>query len=84
MSFPDVGPFIYGATNYTMRFDYDANGNQIYLGWAQTGTATSDAFWRIAKQTFNASNQMLSITWPNGSTGFGAIWDSRDTAYSYF
>lgn len=82
MSFPDIAPFIYGATNYTMRFDYDGSGNQTYVGWAQTGTASSAAFWRIMKQTFNGSNQVTNITWPNGSTGFGGVWDDRAT-YTY-
>lgn len=82
MAFTDVGPFIAGATNYTMKFDYDASGNQIYVGWAQTGTVSSVASWRIMQQTFNGSNQATDIKWPNGSTGFGWVWDSR-TSYSY-
>ena len=82
MSLPATGPFIVNATNFTMKFDYDANGNQIYVGWAQTGTPTSDPFWRIMKQVFNGANQVTDIVWPNGSTGFGVVWDNRAT-YSY-
>jgi hypothetical protein len=78
----DVWPFISGGTNFTMAFDYDANGNQIYVGWAQTGTSQSIAGWRIMQQVFNASNQVTQILWPNGSTGFGLIWTNR-TTYSY-
>lgn len=82
MSIPATGPFIAGANNYTLKFDYDGTGNQIYVGWSQPGTSTSQPFWRIMKQTFNGSNQVTDITWPGGSTGFGSVWDSR-TTYSY-
>ena len=80
----ELWPFILGGTNFTMAFDYDANGNQIYVGWAQTGTAQSDGGWRIMQQTFNASNQVTSLQWAGGSTGFvpGNTWNGR-TGYSY-
>ena len=73
----DVWPFIQGSTNFTMKFDFDGNGNMIYTGWAQTGSASSDSAWRIMQQTFNGTNQMTDIKWPNGSTAFGFIWDNR-------
>jgi YD repeat-containing protein len=77
MGNPDVWPFIQGSTNFTMKFDYDGTGNMIYCGWAQTMSASSDPTWRIMQQTFNGSNQMTDIKWPNGSTAFGFIWDNR-------
>jgi hypothetical protein len=79
----DVWPFISGGTNYTMKFDYDGSGNQIYVGWAQTGSASSDSAWRIMQQTFNGSNQLTDVKWPNGSTAFGFVWDNRASAYTY-
>jgi len=78
----DTWPFILGSTNFTMKFDYDGNGNQIYVGWAQTGSLSSDTAWRIMQQTFNGSNQVTDIKWPGGSTGFGSVWDNR-TTYTY-
>lgn len=78
----DTGPFIQAGTNFTMKFDYDASGNQIYVGWALTGTLSSQATWRIMQQTFNGSSQLTDIKWPNGSTGFGLVWDSR-ASYTY-
>jgi len=84
MSTPELWPFILGSTDNTMKFDYDVNGNQIYIGWAQTGTQSSDPYWRIMQQVFNASNQVTDIKWPNGSTGFGWVWDHRaDGTYTY-
>lgn len=82
MAINDVWPFILGATNQTMKFDYDGSGNQIYVGWVQPGFATSDTGWRIMKQTFNASQQLTDITWPSASTAFNFIWDNR-SVYVY-
>ncbi len=83
MATPDTWPFLSGGTNYTMAFDYDGTGNQIYVGWAQPGSSQSDATsWRIMQQTFNGSSQLTDIKWPNGSTGFNFQWTNR-TSYSY-
>lgn len=82
MATPDVWPFILGSTNFTVKFEYDASGNNLYVGWAQPGTASSATGWRIMQQTFNASNQPTDIKWPGGSTAFSSIWDSR-TTYTY-
>jgi len=78
----DIWPFISGSTNCINKFDYDGNGNQIYVGWAQVGSSSSDPAWRIMQQTFNGSNQLTDIKWANGSTGFGLVWDNR-TSYIY-
>jgi hypothetical protein len=78
----DTWPFILGSTNFTMKFIYDSNGNQTYIGWAQVGSSSSDPSWRIMQQTFNGSNQVTDIKWANGSTGFGLIFDNYLT-YTY-
>lgn len=83
MAINDVWPFISGTTNFTMKFDYDASGNQLYVGWIQTGGISSDSNWRIMKQVFNGSNQVTDIQWPNASTAFSFVWDNRATAYTY-
>lgn len=75
-------PFFLAGTNLTLKFDYDGIGNQIYIGWAQPGTATSDASWRIMQQTFNGSSQPTDIKWPSASPAFSFAWDSR-TTYVY-
>lgn len=73
----DTWAFVLGGTNFSINFDYDGSGNQIYVGWAEPGANTADPVWRIMKQTFNGTNQVTNITWPNASTGFGFIWDNR-------
>ena len=78
----DVWPFIMGSTNYTLAFDYDGSGNQIYVGWAQPGTAQGSTGWRIMKQVFNGSQQLTDVQWPSASTAFNFIWTSR-TGYTY-
>lgn len=83
MATNDTWPFALGATNYTMKFDYDSNGNQIYIGWAQVGSASSAQVWRIMKQVFNGTNQTTDIQWPNASTSFNFIWDQRAILYTY-
>lgn len=70
-------PFLQQMPQYAMAFDYDASGNQIYIGWSQPGVQKSEAHWRIMKQTFNASNQVTDILWPNNSIAFRYIWDNR-------
>lgn len=82
MATPDTWPFTLGGTTFTMAFDYDVSGNQIYVGWAQIGTAQSATTWRIMQQVFNGSNQVTQILWPNASCGFAFQWSSR-TTYSY-
>lgn len=90
MSTPyDVWAFAAGATNFQMVFDYDGNGNQIYIGWSRPGAITSQQRWRIMKQTFNGSSQVTNITWPSTTTSteqcsiaFDFIWDNR-TSYVY-
>lgn len=82
MATPDTWPFYSGGTNYSMAFDYDGSGNQIYVGWIQPGGLTTDSNWRIMQQVFNGSSQVTQILWPNASTGFGFQWTNRAN-YSY-
>lgn len=78
--------FDQGGANYIQRIDYDANYNAIYLGWAQAGTATSEAKWRIVKNTYvtgsDASDHFTASGFPGGSPSFTFIWDNR-TGYSF-
>ena len=62
---------------YTQQFDYDANGNVIYIGRADIGNATSGAKWQIRKMTYDAVGNLLTIQFANGNDGYTSIWDNR-------
>lgn len=78
--------FIQANDNFIMQLDYDGSNNLIYQGFAQPGSATSEAVWRIRKYTYNATPLLTSITFPqvNGSPSgaFSFVWDNR-SSYSY-
>lgn len=76
--------FDYSQGNLIQRIDYDANNNAIYIGWAQPGTATSVAGWRIVQNTYTSPNGTPVFTnsgfpqisgQPSGAFSF--IWDNR-------
>ena len=64
-------------TNETQLID--VNGNDIYIGYAIPGTATSSAGWKIKR--VNTSNP-ISIFWADSSTLYNKVWDNRAT-YTY-
>lgn len=82
MAFIDLWPFFMSGTNFSMLFENDGNGNQIYIGWSIPGTGQNESNWRIMHQTFDGSNNVTSITWPNASTAFQFQWSAR-TGYTY-
>jgi hypothetical protein len=51
-----------------------------YKGWADAGTATSSAGWRIQKAVYTGDD--VAITWADGNTNFDNVWDNR-SALSY-
>jgi hypothetical protein len=66
---------------------YDASNNLIYKGFARPGALTSNPVWQIAKLAYDASNNLLSVKWPQASNGSASndyifIWDNR-TSYTY-
>jgi len=68
---------------YTQQFDYDADGNVIYIGRADIGTATTAALWQIRKMTYSAAGDLLTIQFAKGDDGYTNIWDNRASlAYS--
>ena len=62
--------------------------NLQYKGLARPGASTSAAVWQIALLTYDGSNNLLSITWPqdtngNASNDFIFVWDdAADYTYS--
>lgn len=65
---------------YMQQMDYSGGTNVIYLGMADPGTATSKNRWRVQKFTYDANNNVTSITFMNGSDNFDQIWDNRAAA----
>jgi len=62
------------TTKYKIIID-DASSTVSYYGWAQIGSATSSAVWRIMKKTI--SSTITTYTWADGNTSFDNIWDNR-------
>jgi hypothetical protein len=67
--------------------DYGMGTNLLYKGLARPGADTSDAVWQIALLTYDMSNNLTSITWPQNGNGvassdFQFIWDDR-ASYTY-
>lgn len=61
--------------------------NLIYRGFARPGSSTSAAVWQIAFMTYDGSNNLLSIQWPqdpngNASNDYEFIWADR-ASYTY-
>jgi prepilin-type processing-associated H-X9-DG protein len=60
---------------YAELFDWSGDELQ-YHGWAEPGTATSAAGWRIAKYAWSAGN-LVNILWADGNLDFDNVWDDR-------
>lgn len=61
---------------FAQKYDYQSGINVIYEGYAVPGSATSDAVWLIAKNTYDASNNLTAVQWV-GSADYNQIWDNR-------
>lgn len=57
-----------------------ADVNNVYIGKAKLGTASSAAVWQIQKLATVAG--VLSIQFASGTGKFDKIWDNR-SSYSY-
>ena len=61
---------------YIKRFDYDADGNAIYVGRAAPGTASSTAAWSIQRMTYLGGRATL-VEFAGGNNQMAAVWDNR-------
>ena len=68
---------------YTVRTEYDANNNPVYIGRADPGTANTDAKWQIRKLLYDGSNNCTHILFAEGSWKFKFRWSSR-AVYNYY
>lgn len=68
---------ILDSLNWELRLDYGTrtDGQPIYMGFANPGTATGTATWLIQKFTYNASSFMTRREVATAS------WDGRVAAF---
>ncbi len=48
-----------------------------YVGRASPGALTSQAVWRIIRQTFDSSQRLIRTEFANGNGNYSGIWDNR-------
>jgi hypothetical protein len=63
------------------RFEYDANGNCIYTGYAPTGLEEGTNGWLLWKLTYDVNNRCTEINIAGGDDAL-CNWTQR-TTYTY-
>lgn len=56
--------------------------NMIYKGFSRVGASEGSLAWQIAKLTYDGSNNLVSVIWPedsngNASTEYEFSWTAR-------
>ena len=57
------------------RYDWDANGNPIYIGIAEKGSLTSKEVWNLTKISWGEDGNPFLIERAKG------IWDTRSEVF---
>lgn len=70
------------VNNGGMAQQVDDTGSTLYQGWAEPGSATSGALWRIRRVVSSGTPTDTAITFADGNRNFDNIWDNR-AALSY-
>ena len=70
------------AGGYIPTFDYDNNGNVIYIGQAVPGSIKSASVWQIKKLVYDGNGNVTDIQYADSVTTFTKIWNNR-ASYSY-
>jgi len=65
------------AVNYAERRE-TATGSITYEGWADPGSLTSAAVWRVSRIVESGHPEFVR-TWADGDNLFNNIWDDRAT-----
>lgn len=73
------GTFYSTTAQYAVIADDVTTGGVVYVGYADPGTATSAASWRIKK--IDTSNYPIT-TWADGNSNFDNVYDNR-TSLTY-
>jgi len=72
-------PELYIDTSANIQID-EASSTVTYVGYADVGVASSDAWWMIKRLT--STTTTLKVEYALGNAYFNKIWDSR-AGYSY-
>lgn len=65
------------VTNGAMAMRVDDTTGTIYQGWAEPGTATSAASWRVRRIVTSDTPEDTTITFADGNRSFDNVWDNR-------
>ena len=63
--------------NATHAFEYDLDGNLIFLGVAQAGTPKTANKWAIRRFTYDVNNNVTDIQFAGGSDDYKQVWNNR-------
>ena len=75
-----LGPYAgqdVAAVPQDILVDKVTTANVIYIGFAQPGSSTSDAVWRIMKIDKTGATINPAITWAGGKALYTNIYDNR-------
>lgn len=61
---------------YTEEIDF-VGDDIVYRGWANPGTTTNLALWRIRRTRFIGADGDVVHDWADGNGNFDNIWDDR-------
>lgn len=64
------------------NYDYDADGDVLYIGHASPGTPDGDSKWRIIKYFYDANKRAVRKAYAEGREIFAFSWTARAT-YDY-
>jgi YD repeat-containing protein len=70
------------SPTFETRMSYDASGNLEYFGRADAGTAVDAPYWLITKNLYDASGNLVGVTFAGRRPSFTSVWNDRAT-YSY-
>jgi len=76
--------YFLSTDQFATRISYDAQDRQEYIGEcdAKNQNKFLSAVWRIKKIIYDANNNILAITWADGTMEFDKVWSDRAT-YTY-
>ena len=62
-------------SEYIIQIDNTTTPNVIYYGWAVPGSATSDAKWKVFRETISGGDS--AFLFADSNVNFDKVWDDR-------